>query len=328
MKHIKINQWLLVALIGFTLLATYSVTYLLKERTTYKSSAAEIVDKKEPEVFGESYLTLRNGFLRIYYSYIILPKLGFTLEARVKPEGLVNNGHVFYKGIGTQNAMLLTLSTKRDESGTDTVSYSFGVADENCAMQTVTGTKVYKKGEFNSRWTQLAGVLQDDGTLNIFVDYEKLETNTAQVKAFCKGNFPIFVGAKYLNSQQMEGYFNGSIDDVRVSNIAEYPQEVVATGTKDQVFDEPGGKDSTIVFYTFDDGFANMAGRPIFRAIPSAELVIIEPPVNDVPGVKPPAGGGGGTAPGGGGGAGRPPAGGGNTHPGAEGNEVNEIEAL
>lgn len=207
--------------------------------TTTKSTEVVVSDKnftpscatppvegfgKAAKLDGFSYITANN-------SSSLQDKLGMTFEAWVKPEAASVSGYIFNQApadgspTGDKKGIDLYMSAYKSGSlaGYYNVTYAAHVANggNGCAYSSVIVQKTLSEDQLLS-WQHVAAVIGDDGKLSLFVNGESSGVNSSSVSSVCQSDSDLIIGAKKYNTGQVAGYFQGLIDEARVSSIARY----------------------------------------------------------------------------------------------------------
>lgn len=152
------------------------------------------------------------------------PRLGFTAEAWIKPSKPDFAGYIVSKMGSTQNGFSVFVHSFPSEQiqGAYVVNYEFGVVNDgnNCAYHRVSQQRNLPESEVTS-WQHVAGVIQPNGALEIFVNGERSTDHRNSITGVCPRDLPINIGARQL-SDGVDGVFSGLID-ARLSDAARYP---------------------------------------------------------------------------------------------------------
>jgi hypothetical protein len=88
-------------------------------------------------------------------------------------------------------------------------------------------------------------VIQDDGTLGIFINGKQDLFSSGTVSGTCNSTGPVHVGSTAFGIRQ--GFFDGQIDELRISNVARYQNDFSPQHS-------PVPTDSkTVLLYRFDN---------------------------------------------------------------------------
>jgi hypothetical protein len=208
-------------------------------------------------VFGKAVYLDGSSYIEAANSANVNPSLGFTVEAWIKPDSLINNSYVVTKMNGSQNSFELYMKSEQLGNNDYTVMYEFGVVNSgnNCYLHTVQKQVEYTNNDIIkiSQWQHVAGVVGRDGSLQIYVNGQKSTSSTNQITGVCDRTMPLIVGARKFDNSSADGYFKGLIDDVRISNVARYTANFAPTLY-------PFKEDSnTTILYRMEDNLLNSA---------------------------------------------------------------------
>ncbi len=107
-----------------------------------------------------------------------------------------------------------------------------------------------------SAWQHIAIVISKEGVLDLFIDGHKVEQESAvKVARPCKNDLPLTIGALMNVNKNPEAFFEGLIDEVRISNIARYSSNFIPIA-------EPFIPDTnTMALYHFDGEAQDATGN-------------------------------------------------------------------
>jgi hypothetical protein len=219
-------------------------TFLVRQNTNLLQKAAEF--------FGSTWVNAAsldgNSYIVVTGSEGITPKAGFTAEAWIKPAKTEFYSHVFSRKspLGGDTFYLSVQSQPIPETSSLKVTYIFGVGSgQNCSnISAAMQERTILPFELTS-WQHLAGVLQNDGRIDIFVNGKRSIGKTI-VSSFCSVNVPYTIGAR-SGGGKVDAQFTGLLEDVRISNTAKYQNDFTPPNA-------PLTPDSTsdFVLYKFD----------------------------------------------------------------------------
>lgn len=219
------NQgFVLTKLLPFILLlgAIVLTALLLGQRTGWFNRAAPLTSPN-PSSWGDAIVL--DGRSYATAGQTGHPQRGYTVEAWIKPYQKIFNSYILAKFSPNRNSMDLQVKAEPDPQGSGKylVSYYFNVADTSqyCNQATITKQRLVTPEELTS-WQHIAGVIQDDRKLDIFVNGERSTTNFNSISDVCLIDDPLTIGARKVSSSTIEGFFNGQIDEIRVSTIPRY----------------------------------------------------------------------------------------------------------
>ncbi len=221
-------------------------------------------DKQKPskQVSFEKAMLLNgvDSYVSINESESINPRLGYTMEAWIKPTSFEFAGRIISKMSGSDNSTSILVRSEK-LYGTDdyVVNYSFGVVNSgnSCSYHTIFQQKQIPADRVDeiTSWQHIAGVVQTDGKLDIFVNGKRSTMNFNSITGVCSRDMAIQVGARVLDSNSVDGYFNGVVDEMRISNISRYEENF-------NVPSEPFQADEyDIVHYHFDGDLDDVSGN-------------------------------------------------------------------
>jgi hypothetical protein len=178
-------------------------------------------------VFGSAVYLNGDSYIEASNSSSINPTLGFTVEAWIKPEALINDANIISKMSGSQNSFRIFMHSEQLYGTNDyQVVYNFGVVNSgnNCILHSVEKQMIYTGNDIAkiTSWQHIAGVVDIQGNMQIYVNGQKSTSNSNRITGVCDRTLPVIVGARVLNSTSVDGYFNGLIDEIRISNTARY----------------------------------------------------------------------------------------------------------
>lgn len=234
----------------------------ISSRSSRADNPATPVTPPNPTPTGFSQAISLDGasFLTVSNSNSLNPQLGFTAEAWFKPRNPVFSSRIINRMSGSLNSFSIFASSQQDIStGNYIVEYSFGVVNSgnNCAFHTIRQQQIIVSSEVEkiTSWHHIAGVVQPDGKMDIFVDGQRSTTNFGQITGICSRSLPIQVGARDFGNGSADGYFNGELDEVRISSISRYSDNF-------NLPTSPFTTDSnTLVLYHFDNNLTDSSGN-------------------------------------------------------------------
>lgn len=199
-------------------------------------------------------LSLTGGYVKVANSDNMNPIIspGFTAEAWIKPNTAAFQSYIFSKGVNS-NSFNLFIHSESIGNNSYLVNYEFGVANsaQNCALSTLTQQKTLTAQEVMS-WQHVAGVVQADGKLDIFVNGQRSTTNFGSVTGTCSSTEPVTIGARLFANSGTNGSFNGLIDNVRISYHGRYTENFIPT-QPDNSTPTADGYDQVIYSFNQDD---------------------------------------------------------------------------
>lgn len=253
--------------------------------------------------FGQAVSLNGSSYIHVDHEGTISPKLGFTIEAWIKPS---------FAEFGTSNIMFdentdpaqiippfeLSVESIHDAgSGDYIMKYLFYTNDNSNGCDHPTRTAQlsihYTSSESSkvTSWHHVAGIIEQDGNVRIAVDGLMTDRNET-TSGFCYQGKNLFVGARKLPGFTMDNYFQGQIDEVRISTGARYSNHFfhpIAPFV-------PDGETSALYHFdgTLDDASGNghngiPNGTITYEAstlpipTPTATLIPIPPPGNSAP---------------------------------------------
>lgn len=155
------------------------------------------------------------------------PGFGFTAETWFKlnlvpNSGIDKNMTLINKIDYNDEAFLLNLHVTSQDGQKYTIGYYWVVnnANYNCQSDWTVSSIKNMDYENASKWQHIAGVIQQDGTLNLYINGHKEEGSFGNVSGTCMSNAPYRFGALAFGTRR--GYFDGQMDEVRISNVARY----------------------------------------------------------------------------------------------------------
>ncbi len=229
--------------------------YLIGQRTGLFNRASQVKTTSSwvnaGKFTGSNYLTATK-------SADLQPKPGFTAEAWVKPEVDASASgnyasYVFAKGPDEANPYPFALWVNgfpEQDGKLYRTNYSFIVGE--CKGDTRANRYAAWEGkvtreEFTS-WQHVAGVIQPDGKLEIYVNGKKY-TQDLFISENCPSTKPVVLGAT-VYSAGADVLFKGLMDDTRISRVARY-------ATNSAVPSAPFKPDTdTLLLYNFDGPIA------------------------------------------------------------------------
>jgi|GEM_PF-4780618 len=216
-----------------------------------------------PPVSGTNksvFLTSQNSHISLMNSASINPKLGWTVEAWIKPNSATSGGWIINKDIQSDQSFAMNVRQELVDTVNGIYSgvYTFSVANSGnrCVSHNIEQQLQYGLGESGklTSWMHIAGVVQNDGTLDIFVNGKRSESNFNKVGGTCPNSLPIEIGA-IVRGESSDGVFDGLIDEVRISNVARY------TSNFDPQHNPFVSDASTLALYHFDSDFSDASGN-------------------------------------------------------------------
>lgn len=182
-----------------------------------------------PSSFGQSIvMDGKTNYLEISNSNNLQPQLGFTAEAWFKPSIATYSARLINKFNDSQYSYNLFINSIHNTYyKTYDLYYQFGVADAalNCSYNFASKSLKISETEPSkiTSWQHLAGVIQPDGRLEIYLNGEKVASSSALTQSMCTRDIPINIGGKNSNlTPEMNGFFPGLINEFRISSTARY----------------------------------------------------------------------------------------------------------
>lgn len=185
-------------------------------------------DADEPEV----YTTGQEASAQFYHdidssitvesSQDLNPIRGFTFETWFKLDGAVHNedgGYLINKEVSGSPVFQLYLTVDSGDNDQKIMTYEMRAADTtiNCSSRTLTN-QITLSSEDALQWHHVAGVIQNNGDMDLFVDGERSVSNTNHVNTLCQNSAPVTIAHSVFG-----GGFEGLLDNVRISHISRYP---------------------------------------------------------------------------------------------------------
>lgn len=166
----------------------------------------------------------------------------FTVEAWIKPDFVDGSGYIINKGRATvgDQAYSLTYTSRTNADGRVNYYYTFRVAgkrqnDTSCITPSASSNSGTIPGD-NSQpvskdkalsWRHVAAQVKD-GRMSIYENGRLVAGRSDWIMtSFCNSTQPFQIGARMLSDGIPNEFFKGQIDEVRISDIARYPQDWV-----------------------------------------------------------------------------------------------------
>lgn len=165
------------------------------------------------------------SYLKLLQSNNVQPKLGFTLEGWFKPKSIKSGGTFISKMNGSSNSIDIQIMNEIDPQDSSKVRfhYELGVAGGgSCLRYTITHDRLVSLNQAFD-WQHVAGVIQNDGKLDLFVNGQRSTSSSGTIASVCNRDLPIIIGARELSLNSADSFLGGLIDEVRISNISRYP---------------------------------------------------------------------------------------------------------
>jgi len=200
-------------------------------------------------------------YIHVSNSVNFHPQLGFTAEAWIKPNVPTFTSSIFNKSSNSQNSFQLLVTSEPQTASPDSnysITYEFRVANSSssCTYRTISQQKNIPANEVMS-WQHLAGVIQPNGSLDIFVNGLKSTSSFNSVSGTCQLGYPITIGARNLQGV-LDGVFPGAMDEVRISSVARYSENFTPSVT-------PLTPDTnTTILYHLDGDYSDSGGQGNF----------------------------------------------------------------
>ena len=188
----------------------------------------------------------------------INPGLGFTFEAWVRPTQPEFDSYLIAKDGGNGVVFGLTGVSSYDQvGGVYNLTYEMAVADSsaNCVNKSVGKSISLTQNQASqiTSWTHVAGVIENDGQLAIYVNGQQMLGET--IGGVCQANSSIQLGARKVPFGVATAFFPGVMDEVRLSSAARY----------NATFDPPrypfSSEGQTIGLYHFDGNPSDYSGN-------------------------------------------------------------------
>ena len=209
---------LVVLLIGLVI-----AVFLVGKQTVFRNRAASTPPTTtDPSLWGNAMSLDGNSYIKVASSSGLNPRLGFTAEAWIKPTNPIFTSRIISKMNSTENSFSILIISELN-NGNYLVTYQFGATDTGlgCGYRTVMQQQTLNSGQVTA-WQHVAGVIQSDGKMDIFVNGQRSTINTNFLTKPClNSTVPVTIGARELTNG-VDGYFPGQIDEVRISNVARY----------------------------------------------------------------------------------------------------------
>lgn len=166
------------------------------------------------------------SYLDIKESQNLNAKKDFTVELWVKLRQTKNDTSILSKRNGSENGYDIFLHSEPIENNLYSVNYSFNVADANMpyhAARRIELQDICTAEELTS-WHHIAGVIQSDGKMDIFVDGQRSTSNFNYIQNIWSNTMPVSIGVFKSAGQFVDGFIYGTIDEVRISSVSRYTQ--------------------------------------------------------------------------------------------------------
>ena len=283
----------LILLVVGLLVALYLVQHpaIFKPKAFDNSIAAVTTDNGYP--FGKAIKLVGNTqnpqYVKVGFQ-TVNPSPNFTAEAWIKPLPLpatrVNKPPTTYEIISNNwgyaspsvGSFSLYMNSELKEGGFYSYRYDFTIntASPECYIDSNTIVTVYRQGPFTeaefTAWKHVAAVV-DEGQLRIYENGKLIGKNDNIISSFCVASTGPQIGAFLSLLEGQTNFFQGLIDELRVSSISRYKNDFVVSN---QPF---AHDDSTILLYHFD-GNANDASGLSYKdgmIVGSVEFVELTP---------------------------------------------------
>ena len=191
--------------------------------SSYCSNKNQAYGRTSPSISGKALLLDgATGYVLASNSASITTQFGFTAEAWVKPITATMSGDIFSKISSTQNGFWLTMRTASIGQNKFAAIYDFAVNDGNCIFHTIENNLQPLSESDITKWQHVAGVVQSDGQMDIFVNGQRSTSNFNSISpGTCPREMPVTIGARSLTGGS-DGFFPGLIDEARISSISRY----------------------------------------------------------------------------------------------------------
>lgn len=205
---------------------------LVGKQTVFNNRAAskKTASQSGLSPWGNAISLDGNSYIKVASSSGINPKLGFTVEAWVKPTPPPLTTWTWYErtiiakldNSVTSYRLWMSINSHPDTNDY-LVYYLFELRDgsTSCTTQGSRSTNKTLNATQLGSWQHLAGVVQSDGTIDLFLNGVREPTFPSTIKMGCPTTTPLTIGGHYLNNT-LYSSFQGQIDEVRISNTAKY----------------------------------------------------------------------------------------------------------
>jgi hypothetical protein len=239
-------------------------------------------------IFGQALSLDGSSYINVINSNNLNPTLGFTIEAWIKPNEPVFTGRIINRSSSAQNSYTLFASSEiiyPDQGYLLNYYFSVENSGNNCAFYTVQNQFTLPMSEVGNitTWHHVAGVVKENGDMQIYVDGHKSTMNSNTISGTCSRDLSVQIGARKFDNGEADGLFNGLLDEVRISNIARYEDEF----NPGLIPFTPDSND--LILYHFDGDLNNAANSNYFGEaqgvvsfVPS-DIVNLEPTFTPIP---------------------------------------------
>lgn len=197
--------WLIVTIIIFPIIfwTIYQKTQIESKSYSPNTTLGQAAN------FGGTY----SDYIEVEDGETMNPGLGYTVETWIKPPNMSFSSS-YRKGSSTQvGTISFQYQNTKNSDGSSVIYFWFSVRDSsvNCQLKTVEGQKWWTAEE-QTQWHHIAGVIQLNGSLEIFVDGQKRVVIPMQITNTCQDAYPTEIGH----------WQRGLMDELRVSSVARY----------------------------------------------------------------------------------------------------------
>lgn len=225
-SKVQLDWVRLVSVIDTTPPTTTPPTPTPQAPTPYASPTPSPATTLTPSAFQNAYyLDGKYNYINIPGSTAIQPSFGFTFEAMFKPTQVPFNGYLVSKSNGSNNGFTIYMLAETDpqNSANTRFWYEMGVADGslNCAARSMTNEMIVPNADAFA-WQHIAGVIESDGTLKLYVNGKASVFNTNKITTPCTTTIPFALGARVLGAGDIQGYLPGILDEVRFTSASRY----------------------------------------------------------------------------------------------------------
>lgn len=280
-----LSQKIVLLFLLFLLIAIPITVLIALNRTSFgsKAQSGQLSSVAAPSsAFGKAVSLGGTGsYIDIANSANLTPQLGYTLEAWIKlndfnpgltpdaPNPQENIFTVFGKG-GYPPAFRLWLTVYKHTGNNYVANFFFNVSDKgrypdspsSCyngrGIDIGTSSLLIATREEILKWHHFAGVLQPDGTLEVYLDGKKT-AYPVRFYQYCPNDKPAKIGAVTRESgyypPETTNYFNGLVEELRISNTARYTKDFTPGSI-------PFSPDfNTVALYHFDGDLTDASGN-------------------------------------------------------------------
>jgi len=189
------------------------------------------------------------------------PKLseGFTFEAWYKPQNYTfGPSRLINKNNAYDSVYSIWLESQYNkEIGIYSVVYHLEMGKDDCEPSnhlTFSRTLEYSPDNKDqiTTWHHIAGVLSPDGTVSLFVDGDKYTSVEKLVSTCQSSKTNLEIGYRSSPTNWIDGKFIGTIDEVRISNLALYGANFIPETS----FNPEVG---TVALYKFDGRLSDLS---------------------------------------------------------------------